>query len=160
MADGPDNGGDRTPSYWTYGEQRMGEGDVETGVYRATGAPTGAGQWQTETVRHGEGDTSTRQVWYPAPEPPPAAAPAPTAPPPPPPPKYGEPGYVKEATNVQRANIDRTSYYDPTQASLALGADYLATRNASNPQPLGSTGAGAVGYDLPDGSFSTNIYGD
>ncbi len=77
--------------------------------------------------------------------------------PPPPPPKYGEPGYVagpgekgfvREARNVQRANIDRSSLYDPTSATQALGADYLQQRNASNPQPLGSTGAGAVGYDF------------
>ena len=73
--------------------------------------------------------------------------------PPPPPPKYGEAGYVakpgekgwvRKAKNVQRANIDRSSLYDPTQATQALGSDYLATRNASNPQPPGSTGAGAV----------------
>ena len=73
------------------------------------------------------------------------------------PPKYGEPGYVakpgekgfvREAKNVQRANIDRSSLYDPTSATQALGADYLQQRNASNPQPQGSTGAGAVGYDF------------
>lgn len=77
--------------------------------------------------------------------------------PPPPPPKYGEPGYVPKpgekgwvrvAQNVQRANIDRSSYYDPTGATQALGSEYLQSRNASNPQPLGSTGAGAVGYDF------------
>jgi hypothetical protein len=55
---------------------------------------------------------------------------------------------VREARNVQRANIDRSSLYDPTQATQALGADYLQTRNASNPQPQGSSGAGAVGYDF------------
>ncbi len=74
-------------------------------------------------------------------------------PPPPPPPKYGEPGYVakpgekgwvRKAKNVQRANIDRSSLYDPS----AAGADYLQSRNASNPQPQGSTGAGAVGYEF------------
>lgn len=72
-------------------------------------------------------------------------------------PKYGEEGYVarpgekgwvRKAKNVQRANIDRSSYYDPTEATQALGTDYLATRNASNPQPAGSTGAGAVGYEF------------
>ena len=77
--------------------------------------------------------------------------------PPPPPPKFGEPGYVagpgekgwvRKAKNVQVANIDRSSLYDPTSATQALGADYLQQRNASNPQPLGSTGAGAVGYDF------------
>jgi len=55
---------------------------------------------------------------------------------------------IREARNVQRANIDRSSLYDPTQATQALGTDYLQTRNASNPQPLGSSGAGAVGYDF------------
>ena len=55
---------------------------------------------------------------------------------------------IREARNVQRANIDRSSFYDPTSATQALGADYLQQRNASNPQPLGSTGAGAVGYDF------------
>ncbi len=60
----------------------------------------------------------------------------------------GEKGWVREAKNVQRANIDRSSYYDPTEATQALGTDYLATRNASNPQPAGSTGAGAVGYEF------------
>ncbi len=55
---------------------------------------------------------------------------------------------LRAAKNVQRANIDRSSLYDPTSATQALGADYLQQRNASNPQPLGSTGAGAVGYDF------------
>lgn len=55
---------------------------------------------------------------------------------------------LRAAKNVQRANIDRSSLYDPTQATQSLGADYLQQRNASNPQPLGSTGAGAVGYDF------------
>ncbi len=55
---------------------------------------------------------------------------------------------LRAAKNVQRANIDRSSLYDPTAATQALGADYLQQRNASNPQPLGSTGAGAVGYDF------------
>lgn len=55
---------------------------------------------------------------------------------------------IREARNVQRANIDRTSLYDPTAATQALGTDYLQNRNASNPQPLGSTGAGAVGYEF------------
>jgi hypothetical protein len=55
---------------------------------------------------------------------------------------------IREARNVQQANIDRTSLYDPTQATQELGANYLQTRNASNPQPQGSTGAGAVGYDF------------
>ena len=55
---------------------------------------------------------------------------------------------IREARNVQRANIDRSSLYDPTQTTQALGRDYLQQRNASNPQPLGSTGAGAVGYDF------------
>lgn len=55
---------------------------------------------------------------------------------------------IREARNVQRANIDRSSFYDPTAATQALGADYLQTRNASNPQPLGSLGAGAVGYEF------------
>lgn len=55
---------------------------------------------------------------------------------------------IREARNVQRANIDRTSLYDPTQATQALGTNYLQERNASNPQPLGSTGAGAVGYEF------------
>lgn len=55
---------------------------------------------------------------------------------------------IREARNVQKANIDRTSLYDPTQTTLALGRDYLQERNATNPQPLGSTGAGAVGYDF------------
>lgn len=55
---------------------------------------------------------------------------------------------LRAAKNVQRANIDRSSLYDPTSATQALGADYLQQRNANNPQPLGSTGAGAVGYDF------------
>ncbi len=55
---------------------------------------------------------------------------------------------IREARNVQQANIDRSSLYDPTQTTQALGRDYLQQRNASNPQPLGSTGAGAVGYDF------------
>jgi hypothetical protein len=55
---------------------------------------------------------------------------------------------IREARNVQKANIDRSSLYDPTQTTQALGRDYLQQRNASNPQPLGSTGAGAVGYDF------------
>ncbi len=55
---------------------------------------------------------------------------------------------LRAAKNVQQANIDRSSFYDPTSATQALGADYLQQRNASNPQPLGSTGAGAVGYDF------------
>ena len=55
---------------------------------------------------------------------------------------------IREAKNVQQANIDRSSLYDPTSATQALGADYLQQRNASNPQPLGATGAGAVGYDF------------
>lgn len=55
---------------------------------------------------------------------------------------------LRAARNVQRANIDRSSLYDPTQATQALGADYLQQRNASNPQPLGATGAGAVGYEF------------
>jgi hypothetical protein len=55
---------------------------------------------------------------------------------------------LRAAKNVQQANIDRSSLYDPTAATMALGTNYLQTRNASNPQPLGSTGAGAVGYDF------------
>lgn len=55
---------------------------------------------------------------------------------------------LRAAKNVQRANIDRSSLYDPTQTTQALGRDYLQQRNATNPQPLGSTGAGAVGYDF------------
>lgn len=55
---------------------------------------------------------------------------------------------LRAAKNVQKANIDRTSLYDPTSATQALGADYLQQRNASNPQPQGSTGAGAVGYEF------------
>ena len=55
---------------------------------------------------------------------------------------------IREARNVQRASIDRSSLYDPTQTTQALGRDYLQQRNATNPQPLGSTGAGAVGYDF------------
>lgn len=55
---------------------------------------------------------------------------------------------IREARNVQQANIDRSSLYDPTSATQALGADYLQQRNASNPQPLGATGAGAVGYEF------------
>jgi hypothetical protein len=55
---------------------------------------------------------------------------------------------LRAAKNVQQANIDRSSLYDPTAATQSLGADYLQQRNASNPQPLGSTGAGAVGYDF------------
>lgn len=70
--------------------------------------------------------------------------PKPEAPGPPPP----RVPVIREARNVQRANIDRSSLYDPTAATQALGADYLQTRNASNPQPLGSTGAGAVGYEF------------
>lgn len=55
---------------------------------------------------------------------------------------------IREARNVQKANIDRSSLYDPTQTTQALGRDYLQQRNATNPQPLGSTGAGAVGYEF------------
>lgn len=55
---------------------------------------------------------------------------------------------LRAAKNVQQANIDRSSLYDPTAATQALGAEYLQQRNASNPQPLGATGAGAVGYDF------------
>lgn len=55
---------------------------------------------------------------------------------------------IRAARNVQRANIDRSSLYDPTQATQALGKNYLQERNASNPQPQGSSGAGAVGYDF------------
>lgn len=55
---------------------------------------------------------------------------------------------IREARNVQRANIDRSSYYDPTEATQALGTNYLQERSASNPQPQGSTGAGAVGYEF------------
>ncbi len=68
-----------------------------------------------------------------------------------PPEDTGPPPHVpvlRAAKNVQQANIDRSSLYDPTSATQALGADYLQQRNASNPQPLGSTGAGAVGYDF------------
>ena len=84
--------------------------------------------------------------------------PEPEAPPPPPPPGPGDPGYVREARNVQRANIDRTSFYDPTEATMEMGREYLTQRSATHPQPAGSTGAGAVGYEMPDADFDERIY--
>ena len=116
-----------------------------------SGVSSGSGYWTTgEGGREwvGGGTPTGRGIDLSTLAPPKPAAP---------PPKYGEEGYVakpgekgfvREAKNVQRANIDRTSYYDPTEATQALGSDYLATRNAGNPQPLGSTGAGAVGYEF------------
>lgn len=104
------------------------------------GAPSTNGHWSLS----GEGE----RTWVPsrdggdgfggfgAIKPPEDAEPAPHVP------------VIREARNVQRANIDRSSLYDPTQTTQALGRDYLQQRNATNPQPLGSTGAGAVGYDF------------
>ncbi len=55
---------------------------------------------------------------------------------------------IREARNVQRANIDRSSFHDPSVATLDMGAEYLSSRNATNPRPQGDTGVGAVGYDF------------
>ncbi len=139
------------------GNGNGGGGIFDTGF---KGISTGEGGRTTEeekaaaAIVSGEGGRTGKPDWSKL------QPPAPEPPPPPPPPGYGDPGYVKEATNIQRANIDRTSFYDPTGATQQMGAEYLASRNASNPQPIGTTGAGAVGYSLPDGSFGTNIYGD
>ena len=116
------------------GGQNGGGGGISQGYW--SGGGEGDRQWIPATV----GGRSVGQYT-------PPAAPAP------PPPKFGEAGYVakpgekgwvRKAQNVQRANIDRGSQY----RASAAGADYLQTRNASNPQPQGSTGAGAVGYDF------------
>lgn len=55
---------------------------------------------------------------------------------------------IREARNVQRANIDRSSFHDPSVATLGMGAEYLSSRNATNPRPQGDTGVGAVGYEF------------
>ncbi len=102
-----------------------------------TQAPTGGGGGGGSGLTSGEGGGGPIDLspLFP-PEPEPDPGPAPHVP------------VIREARNVQRANIDRSSLYDPTQATQALGENYLQTRNASNPQPLGSIGAGAVGYEF------------
>lgn len=55
---------------------------------------------------------------------------------------------IREARNVQRANIDRSSFHDPSVATLGMGAEYLQSRNATNPRPQGDAGVGAVGYEF------------
>ena len=65
---------------------------------------------------------------------------------------------IREARNVQRANIDRSSYYDPSVATLSMGAEYLSSRNATNPITQGDTGVGAVGYETPDGDIPDKLY--
>ena len=96
--------------------------------------PSGGGSEMTSGEGGGGGGGDLSGWIKPKPEPDPG--PAPHVP------------VIREARNVQQANIDRSSLYDPTAATQALGANYLQTRNASNPQPLGSTGAGAVGYEF------------
>jgi len=116
---------------------------------------SGLSQEEETALTYGEGGRPIGPIDWGANIPKP---PAPVEPPPPPPPKYGEKGYQKVATNVQRANIDRTSFYDPSVSALQIGADYLAERSATNPLPQGGSGVGAVGYALPDGNFPTRIY--
>ena len=85
--------------------------------------------------------------------PPPApAAPTPAAAP-------AAPAAAKPQRNVQRANIDRSSFYDPSAEALQMGREYLESRSASNPRAQGDTGVGAVGYqfEAPDGDGS-NLY--
>jgi hypothetical protein len=55
---------------------------------------------------------------------------------------------IREARNVQRANIDRSSFHDPSVATLDMGTEYLQSRNATNPRPQGDAGVGAVGYEF------------
>ena len=130
-------------------------------LYRAldfrlfNGPDNGGGGGGTTNTGLTRGEGGGGPFIWPPPRP---ATPEPEAPAPPPPPGPGDPGFVRQARNVQRANIDRTSYYDPAAETLAMGQEYLTSRSASNPRPPGDTGVGAVGYDLPDGNFPERIY--
>lgn len=103
------------------------------------GAGAGAGDAAGGGAQNGGGDRWA-MAGMPRPAPTPAPAPAAPAAPAPPP--------VRAARNVQRANIDRSAFYEPSTEALQMGREYLQSRSATFPRPAGDRGVGAVGYEF------------